>query len=205
MPTEVPCAEDRRIVKTRKALRDALVELIEERGWSGFSVNDLCERADINRGTFYNHYRDKDDVLLAFEDEVLQQLDNLQEPLSSLSLEEVALCVATQTPLPIMVTLFDHLREEGEFLHAALGPKGDAGFGLRLCTHVCNDLVKSLLNEQYRTGSDAFVDYYVTFFASAYFGVIRRWIERGMLESSEEMSVICQRLLFITPGEPIKL
>ncbi|ACV21781.1 TetR/AcrR family transcriptional regulator [Slackia heliotrinireducens] len=205
MAADAVCVEDRRIVKTRAALREALIELTEERGWNGFSINDLCERANINRGTFYNHYRDKDELMMAFQDEVLEQIGNLQTSLADMSLEEVAMCVGFKKPLPIMVTLFDYLRKEGRFLHAVLGPNGDAAFGLRLCTYVCNDIVKAMLNEQYRTGDDAFVDYYVTFYASAYFGVIRRWIEQGMVESSEEMAVICQRLLFIMPGEPIKL
>ena len=55
--------QDRRILRSKRALRDALIELMEERSFDGFSVNDLCERADLNRGTFYNHFRDKDDLL----------------------------------------------------------------------------------------------------------------------------------------------
>ena len=49
-----PCCEDRRITRSKRALRDALIELMEERGFDGFTVNDLCVRADLNRGTFYN-------------------------------------------------------------------------------------------------------------------------------------------------------
>jgi hypothetical protein len=73
MAADAVCVEDRRIVKTRAALREALIELTEEQGWNGFSINDLCERANINRGTFYNHYRDKDELMMAFQDEVLEQ------------------------------------------------------------------------------------------------------------------------------------
>ena len=35
---------------------------MEERGFDGITVNDLCVQADLNRGTFYNHFRDKDDL-----------------------------------------------------------------------------------------------------------------------------------------------
>ena len=45
-----PC-EDRRIAKSRRALRGALIELMEERGYDALTVNDLCERADTSRGT----------------------------------------------------------------------------------------------------------------------------------------------------------
>ena len=69
---------DRRITRSRRALRRALIELIEERGLDGFTVNDLCARADLNRGTFYNHFRDKDDLLQSFEDEIMADLRTFQ-------------------------------------------------------------------------------------------------------------------------------
>ena len=60
-------------------------------------------------------------------------------------------------------------------------------------------------HERYRNDPEPFVGYYVAFFASAYLGVITRWIETGMRESSEEMALIAMRLFFIKPGESIKL
>ena len=63
----------------------------------------------------------------------------------------------------------------------------------------------SVLHERYRNDPEPFVGYYVAFFASAYLGVITRWIETGMRESSEEMALIAMRLFFIKPGESIKL
>ena len=66
-----PCCEDRRITRSKRALRDALIELMEERGFDGFTVNALCVRADLNRGTFYNHYHDKEALLAAFEGEIM--------------------------------------------------------------------------------------------------------------------------------------
>ena len=99
----------------------------------------------------------------------------------------------------------DYLREQGDFLHAVLGPGGDVRFGPRLRDSVCTNLVQSILHERYRNDPSPFVGYYVAFFASAYLGVIERWIETGMQESSEEMALIAMRLFFIKPGESIKL
>jgi AcrR family transcriptional regulator len=62
-PTMEP--PDRRVRKTRKALRDALVELILEKGYNGVTVGDIVERADVGRTTFYAHFTDKDDLLLS--------------------------------------------------------------------------------------------------------------------------------------------
>ncbi|MFM2052708.1 MAG: hypothetical protein RL456_745 [Pseudomonadota bacterium] len=60
---------DRRVRRTREALRDALLDLLPERGWDGIDVQSLCERADVGRSTFYLHYEDKTALLRgAFED-----------------------------------------------------------------------------------------------------------------------------------------
>ncbi len=197
--------EDKRVVRTKKVLRQALIDLTEERGLDGFTVNDLCIKADINRGTFYNHFRDKDDLLNVLEDEILADLTRFQTHMAALSLPSVAVYVASKRPLPLLVELFDYLREQGDFLHAVLGAGGDASFGIRLRDVVCTHLVQSILHERYRENPTPFVNYYVAFFASAYLGVITRWIETGMQESSEEMARIAMRLLFIKPGESITL
>ncbi len=201
----VPCAEDRRITRSKRALRDALIELMEERGLDSVSVNDLCARADLNRGTFYNHFHDKDDLLATLEDEVMDDLERFQAQMQNLTVRELLGYRARKKPLPFLVELFDYLREQGDFLHAVLGPGGDARFGPRLRDSVCANLVESILHERYRNDPTPFVGYYVAFFASAYLGVIQRWIETGMQESSEKMALVAMRLFFIKPGESITL
>ncbi len=54
---------DRRTKYTRKAIRDAFVELLNTKSYSKISVTEICRLAEINRGTFYIHYYDVDDVL----------------------------------------------------------------------------------------------------------------------------------------------
>lgn len=198
-------AEDRRITRTKRALRGALIALMEERGLDAITVNDLCARADINRGTFYNHYRDKDDLLAVLENEVLADLDRYQVQMADLSLPQVVACQKLGRPLSLLVSLFEYLKDQGDFLHAVLGPGGDGGFGPRLRDSICTNLVESILHERYRANPTSFVRYYVSFFASAYLGVIERWICTGMKESPREMAIISLRLLFIKPGERIEL
>ncbi|MBQ9021621.1 MAG: TetR/AcrR family transcriptional regulator [Eggerthellaceae bacterium] len=196
---------DRRISRTQAALRDALVQLVEQRGLDAISVGDLCTAADITRGTFYNHFKDKEALVNFFEDQVIDDLGVFQERMGTLSLAELAKVAVQKKPLPLLIELFDYLRSEGEFLHALLGAGGDAAFGPRIRDCVCTNLVQSVLHKRYRESSDPFVAYYVSFYASAYLGVITRWIETGMQETSVEMARIAQRLLFIKPGESIKL
>ena len=69
MGGKLPGKDDRRVRRTRSAVQEAFLALVVERGWDGFSVQDLCERADVGRSTFYMHFADKEEVLgAAFED-----------------------------------------------------------------------------------------------------------------------------------------
>jgi AcrR family transcriptional regulator len=55
---------DPRVVRTRQMLRDALVSLIEEKGFDAITIQDIADRAGLNRATFYLHYRDKQELLV---------------------------------------------------------------------------------------------------------------------------------------------
>ena len=204
-PAPCAAAQDRRIVRSKRALRDALIALMDECGYEAFTVNDLCARADLNRGTFYNHFRDKEDLLLTLEDEVIADLDRFRVSMQQISLPQLLRSRRGRAPLPFLVDLFDYLRGQADFLRAVMGPGGDVRFAPRLRDAVCTDLIESILHERYRESPTPFVSYYVAFYASAYLGVITRWLETGMAESSEEMAVIALRLLFIKPGESIEL
>lgn len=54
---------DRRVRRTRRLLHRSLIELMLERGYARITVQDILDRADVGRSTFYSHYRDKDDLL----------------------------------------------------------------------------------------------------------------------------------------------
>lgn len=56
---------DRRVTKTRRALKEALADLILEKGYEAVMVQDVIDRADVGRSTFYAHFLDKDDLLMA--------------------------------------------------------------------------------------------------------------------------------------------
>lgn len=197
--------EDPRIKRSKAALRAALIELMEEQGFDSLTVNDICVKAGLNRGTFYNHYRDKEALLSSFEDEIFEELELFQEHMKSIRVKDIMRHRISKKPFPFLVDMFAYLREHGDFLHAVIGPGGDVRFSPRLRRAVCDDLIMSVLHERYRENPTPFVDYYVAYFASAYLGVIGRWIETGMKESPEEMAAISTRLLFIRPGESITM
>ena len=66
--------EDRRIRKTKKALRAALVRLLSRKSVAEITIKELTEEADVHRGTFYHHYRDAFDLKEQLEQEIRQEL-----------------------------------------------------------------------------------------------------------------------------------
>ena len=68
---------DRRKRKSRKAIFDACVALLEEKEFQNITVNEIVERADLNRGTFYLHFVDKYDMINSFENEMIAKIEEV--------------------------------------------------------------------------------------------------------------------------------
>jgi AcrR family transcriptional regulator len=65
---------DRRVQRTRALLRDALMSLIAEKGYRAITVQNIIDRANLGRSTFYAHYQDKEDLLLSGMEEHVHNL-----------------------------------------------------------------------------------------------------------------------------------
>lgn len=65
---------DRRVRRTRRRLRDALIELIPLKGYDQITVQDITDHADLSRATFYLHFADKDDLLASSLEEMFDEL-----------------------------------------------------------------------------------------------------------------------------------
>ena len=149
MAGKVPGRDDRRVRRTRGALRDAMVALITERGWDGFSVQDLCERADVGRSTFYLHFADKEEVVAgAFADlgrELRAQLARS----------------GSARPLAFSRGLLDHAREHLRVFRALVGRRSShlvQGKMRQLVTDLVREDVAELLPPgQRREGTAAFL------------------------------------------------
>ena len=67
--------EDLRVRKTKKALSDAFISLLQEKRFEEITINELCEKAEIRRATFYKHYTDKFHFLARFTRSLRDQFD----------------------------------------------------------------------------------------------------------------------------------
>jgi len=115
--------------RTHAAVRGALLELIVERGWDDFSVQDLCERANVGRSTFYLHFADKDDVLSgAFADLGNELRAQLARP-------------GGRQPLAFSRGLLDHAHDHLRVYRALVG---------RRAAHVVQSKMRALVYELVR-------------------------------------------------------
>src|SRR6187551_699557 len=99
---------DRRITRTKIAIRDALVFLIEKKGFDNLSVSEIAARANINRGTFYLHYRDKFELLEQTLNDVIKDVKKIFISSKSLIFSDF---LDQDRPLPITVEIFEYLKE----------------------------------------------------------------------------------------------
>jgi AcrR family transcriptional regulator len=74
---------DRRVDRTRHALKEALYELLKEKSYESVTVEEITERANLGRTTFYLHYKDKEDLLL---EDFIELVDRLVERMINIPL-----------------------------------------------------------------------------------------------------------------------
>lgn len=189
---------DRRVKRTKRMIRDAMTELMEEKGFDGITVRDLTERADINRGTFYLHYRDKFDLLEQSEEEILQGLAQLQDGVKQLQLENIYEYFAKDEPMPFVVKLFEFLQENADFMKVILGPNGNPSFQEKLKAVMTVNLINHVLKKANQELAVP-LDYFKAFVISAHLGVIQEWLNSGMKESPKEIALIAFKMTFLGP------
>lgn len=188
--------KDRRTIRTKKMIREALSELIEEKGFSNISITDLTSRADINRGTFYLHYTDKFDLLESVENEILHELETLAETYSPTLTSANPL----NQPIPFAVKLFEFFKENAKFLTAVLGPNGDPLFRRKLQSYLKVNFFEKVLSKTIKKENLLIPeDYFIAYLLAAHLSVVEQWLENGMKESPEEMALILTKMSLLGP------
>ena len=111
---------DRRINKTKKILKNSLVDLMEVKDFRKITVTDLTEKSDINRGTFYLHYADIYDMIEKLEDETIDII-NEKVKYHSDSIQQ-------NSYFPLLMDISSYLKNDYRFYKALLGVGGDIGY-----------------------------------------------------------------------------
>jgi len=169
--TKLTATTDRRVLRTRRTLRDALIELIAQRGWDAISVSDVCERADVGRSTFYTHFADKEELLLSGFDDLHRMLRALHPALPG------------SRPLAFAGPLIEHAGENLRIFRALVGKRSGHAMQKRfrqtVVSLVTEDLAHFGLAETRLIGTAHYL-------AGAYLELLTWWIDsRTKLAASE--------------------
>ena len=112
---------DRRVRKTKKQLRECLTRLLKEKKVQDITVRELTDMADLNRGTFYLHYRDVFDLLEKTENELLDEFNSLMYRHNAQDL--------TNNLAAVFVDIFHLVKDNSDLVYILLGENGD----LKMC------------------------------------------------------------------------
>ncbi len=130
---------DLRIRRTHKFLQEAMIELINERGFDAITVGDIAERAMINRATFYRHYQDKYDLVAKIFEETTSELVENMKPI-----DKDTDYMETENPPDIWVQLFEYFASHAPLYRAMLGKNGSSWFAARMREHT----IKVMLEQE---------------------------------------------------------
>lgn len=192
---------DRRARRTQKVLKETLIAMVLENGFHTVSVSQLVERADVNRGTFYLHYRDIHDLLDRIKADMFQELHAI---ISSFEAEELQ-----QTIYPYLSAIFRYLSDNRDLCLMLLGENGDAAFVEQLKRMVETKCFQSL-KESYQPNNGSDCEYFCAYAVSGCIGILQRWLENGMLQTPEELTAIIERIIqqgvaFLKSGNDLEL
>lgn len=189
---------DRRVIRTKKLLRTALTELMNEKNFDEIKVSDITEKADINRGTFYLHYHDKYDLLEQNENEVIEEIKQIKNT-THFNKAEISATKLLDQPIPFMTKLFEYVQENADFMKVILGPKGGASFQNKLKEVMRNKISTNVAKHLKEHHLLVPVEYISSYAVSAQLGVMQQWLESGMKETPEQVALIISRLVFNDP------
>lgn len=178
--------EDARVRRTRDALGDALVALMQEKPFDTITVQDVLDRAKVGRSTFYSHYSDKDDLLMSDAEEFFESVAMMLSARGDTS----------DRVFPVR-EFFGHIIEAKQFVDALMsaGKMNDnmelaRGLFARGIEQRLSELPKGRGITENERPAIAFAH------AGALLALLTWWIDRGMKQSPAEMDELFHKLVW---------
>lgn len=182
--TVKPNRVDKRILRTRQALKTALLDLMVEIGYEKTTVQHILERAGVGRATFYVHYCSKEDLLRRSLDGLGKQLAVECKPARSGGPQEGN---PDSVPLGFTLAFFRHIHNQRRLYRAVVGHES----GLiveRQMRRLLSDLIKPdiVLKSRQRRNSVE-VEMTIQYVVGALLSVVVWWLDRDIKLSPEEI------------------
>ncbi|HET6972859.1 MAG TPA: TetR/AcrR family transcriptional regulator [Pyrinomonadaceae bacterium] len=177
---------DARVRRTRDALGDALIALMQEKPFETITVQEVLDRAHVSRSTFYMHYSDKDDLLMSDAEEFFEAL--------SMALSEHD--DKSDRVFPVK-EFFNHLADVQPF-YKALVKSGKFQENMELARGHFARGIERRLSELPRGKSIPTSERSAIAFthAGALLSLLAWWLDRGMRERPEQMDELFHRMVW---------
>lgn len=159
---------DSRVRRTKRLLRQGLTELLSEKSIKKITVRELADRVDINRGTFYLHYKDIYDLVGQIEQELFDEYETI---LRSYTITDLK----TQ-PHKIFSDVCGFLYANREICAALLGENGDIDFILNTRKFLQDKCLRDI-SALYHLEDFTAYNYVYAYFEAGAVGLVRHWLE----------------------------
>jgi AcrR family transcriptional regulator len=180
---------DRRVRRTRELLSNALTSLILEKGYERVTVQDICDRADVGRSTFYAHFQDKEELLLSGFDDLKEELRQ-----AFADHEQQTAAPDTKPGSWAALAVIEHLAGY-RAVSSMLGRRGSAVAISRL-RRILSELLRDHLQVQLdpTTGTRVPMEVAVEFAVAALLGLIDWWLDHDRPYPPEQLEEMYRRL-----------
>lgn len=180
--------EDRRAQRTRRLLHQAAISLMREKRYNSITVQDIIDRADVGRSTFYAHYQDKEDLVNS----------NLEEMMEELSRPLADIDSGSQQIIPSLA-LFEHIGENRQVFEDMGGGQG-LDMLLEKGQFYWKKRVEAQLQALLTEGQSPEVPISLVagYISGAFITFIKWWLDNRLPYSAERMDDMFQQM--VMPG-----
>ena len=179
--------KDHRTRVTKMLIRRAFTDLLRVKPVQSISIKELCEKAGVNRGTFYAHYASVHDLLMQMEDEMLAEINEVLSSLLPTDGGDVS-------SLRISTELFQCLKDNADLCTVTLGDFGDKSFAMRMLNMGWEKCFEAY-SRYFRGASPKQIAYFYAFVSEGCIGLLRRWLREGMTTSAEDIAALAEKLM----------
>lgn len=178
--------EDRRARRSRKMLKESLLELMKKKSFSEISVRDVTDGADMNRGTFYLHYAGTAELLQSLEADLLAEAQELIDA-------HIPETVARGNVRPVLEPVLDFVVEHRDTCKILFANSEASGF-IQALQLLIRKNGTSVLEAWFHPQDQSQTDYFLNFITWGFIGLLEEWFAQDMALPKRELVDIAQRV-----------
>ena len=174
--------------RTKQLIQASFMQILEDKSFESITVGDITKKAQINRGTFYLHYKDKFDLLDNIEQQLFEDIGNRIDELQT---NYSATDTFEKGQEQLAAALFRSIKMHSPMLKILLNNHGRAGFHIRFRDAFSEKVRVNLeKNISFYANLNVPMDYFLSFITSAFLGLIEQWVLNGLDKTPQEITTI---------------